>query len=291
VVASLTSVVFETIRHQALSNDGIPVGILGAGLRFSQLSYFWSPSFIFGCIGIRSRRFKVLTIASLLLCGILTVFSGPASALLAIPTVRSRWPAGGTDFWLIGTNETLWPNRITISHAGGDDCLDPTAENLTEATLQTSGCVWHGYTELAEGLKSRHFDWQSNITTNDGLVKRQFTRHQLTASGTETWVLGIHVATSRISRLLADEWGVATLNASSAQRHGRHANLKNATDGAGIASVASWLPVTRTSCIRYNDWGNYSGTINPNVKLSKMLKDVLEKLTVLVPCPPRVRRL
>lgn len=240
----------EIVRKKALSKDGIPLGLLSSGFRYFQISYFWSPAFLVGGQGISRRGERVLIMAALSLCGIVAIFAGPVPALLMIPKADNQWPAGGTPFWLIGTNETLWPEHLDERHVGGPQCLNPSSNVLETAPLEMSGCIWHGYTELSEGLKDRHFDWQSNITMNDGVVKRQFTRHQFIASGTESWTLGVYAATSRISRLLADEWVLATTNASSAHRNGRYSNLKNATSGEGLSRVQSWLPVVRTFCIR-----------------------------------------
>ena len=240
----------EIVRNKALSEDGIPLGLLSSGFRYFQISYFWSPAFLQGGRGISRRGERLLIMAALSLCGIVAMFSGPVSAILMVPQSVNEWPAGGTPFWLIGTNETLWPKHLDERHVGGPQCLRPSSTDLDTAPLEMSGCIWHGHTELSEGLKDRHFDWQGNITMNDGVVKRQFTRHQYIASGTESWALGVHAATSRISRLLADEWVLATINASSAHRNGRYSNLKNATSGKGLSRVQSWLPVVRTFCAR-----------------------------------------
>lgn len=147
----------------------------------------------------------MLLMSFLAMCGLIATFVGPSSALLMVPTVRNFWPAGGTDFWLIGTDNALWLDNLDVTHIGGENCRNPNRTSLRTAPLYLAGCVWHGYTQLAEGLKDRHFDWQSNITINDGIIKRQLTPQQVIASGTETWVLGVHVAASWLSRVLADE--------------------------------------------------------------------------------------
>lgn len=64
----------------------------------------------------------------------------------------------------------------------------------------------------------------------------------------DPFVLGTHVSTARISRLIADEWVLACNTASSIKRSGSNRNLKNATEGLGTAVVDSWLPVSRVTC-------------------------------------------
>lgn len=215
---------------------------------------------------------KVAMTLLVLACGFLAAVVGPSTALLIVPSIENSWPAGGTDFWLVGTDDTLWPDRLNVSHAGGDDCLYPNDTQITTAPLYMSSCSWAGYTQLAEGLKNRHFDWQSNITFNDGVIKRQFTRHQSGAdlSVADTWVLGTHVPTARISRLIADEWVLACKNASSTKRYGSNRNLKNATQGLGTAVVDSWLPVSRVTCWT-GDGYNLSSTevVTDNIRVSK----------------------
>ena len=80
---------------------------------------------------------------------------------------------------------------------------------VTSASLNISSCIWHGYTQLSEGLKDRKFDWQSNITLNDGRSKRQILRQQSIVTASETWAVGVHLTTSMFSRAIADEWNVS----------------------------------------------------------------------------------
>jgi hypothetical protein len=253
--------VLSVIRKQALSKTGIPLGLLGAGFYFDQLSFLWSPSYCLGGLGVNHPARRLLIMSVIAICGLLAVFAGPASALLMIPALHSKWPAGGTGFYAVGTDDTLWPDRLNASHVGGHMCRRPSLENLTIAPLIMAGCIWHGQSELAENLKDRHFDWQANITINDGVVKRQITRHlyRLNAPGPESWALGVHVTAARLSRVIADEWSLATHNASSAQGLGRYVNIKNAANAAGITSVRSWLPAVRTACSRVGDIGNIVG--------------------------------
>ncbi|KAK8135957.1 hypothetical protein PG984_003897 [Apiospora sp. TS-2023a] len=253
IVASLSTTVMYVIRAEATSQQGIPLGLLSSPFRFNSINYFWSTAFLSG-VTTRPKLWllrRVLVVLLVLACGVLAVVVGPSVALLMIPNTENAWPAGGTDFWLVGTHDTLWPDTLNINHAGGDFCLDPTEANITAAPLFQSSCPWNGYTQLAEGLKDRHFDWQSNMTFNDGVVKRQFTRHQAGAdlhSGEgETWAL---VPTSRPRAC--------------AQKPGSNANLKNATNGLGEAHVSSWLPASRVLC-RYERYQNIKDSFQAEV--------------------------
>lgn len=262
MVASLATAIMAVVRAQLMSTHGMPLGLLSSPFRFNEMAYFWSPAFLFGTMSVTRRPREIGMVILLLGCGLLAAVVGPSTALLIIPYTENNWPAGGTDFWLIGSDDTLWPDHLNASHAGGTACLNPDDTQVTTAPLNMSSCLWAGYTQLAEGLKNRHFDWQSNITFNDGVVKRQFTRHQAgsdipyvkapkgekAVEVGDAWVLGTHVPTARISRLIADERALACKIGSSTKRLGSKSNFKNATDGLGTAKVDSWLPFSRVSC-------------------------------------------
>jgi hypothetical protein len=194
---------------------------------------------------------RSLIMLMIALATLLALFAGPASALLLIPSFTDSWDAGGSDFWLVGTPDTLWPDHLEIRHAGGASCLDTAPEIVITAPLNMSSCVWQGHTQLAEGLKDRRFDWQSNISINDGVVKRQLSRQQTGATGVETWVLGVHLSAARLSRLLADEWVTAIQWSAAARRPGRLAKYRKAASGQGKARVRSWIPAVRTACERF----------------------------------------
>lgn len=271
VVASLASAIMNIVRTHALSSHGIPLGLLSSPFRFSEIAYFWSPSFLFGTMSVPGWQRKAALAFPVLACGFLAAVVGPSTALLLVPYTENNWPAGGTEFWLVGTDETLWPDRLSASHVGGENCFNPNETEIMTAPLHMSSCSWAGYTQIAEGLKNRHFDWQANITFNDGVIKRQFTKHQAGADITvgDPFVLGTHVPTARISRLIADEWVLACSNASSTKRSGSNRNLKNATEGLGTVVVDSWLPVNRVTCWLDEGYNISSpGTITDEIPVS-----------------------
>jgi hypothetical protein len=241
-----------------MSQQGIPFGLLSAGFNFHQLSFLWSPSFLLGGWAVSRPTRRIFIMLLIAVGSLLAAFVGPSSALLMIPAVHNQWPAGATAFYLIGSNETLWPDHLDANHVGGRMCLDPTPENISIASLPMSGCIWHGTSELVETMKDRHFDWQANITIDDGVVKRQLTRSLYRPWGPspESWALGVDSATSRLSRVIADQWGKSIDQATSATGTGRYTHYKDAIDGGGVARVDSWLPAVRVSCNYYNDIGN-----------------------------------
>ncbi|MCJ1324857.1 hypothetical protein MMC10_001519 [Thelotrema lepadinum] len=133
-VASLSTVVLQVLRNELLA-DGVPIGLLGSGIWFSQISFVWSPEFLVA-VGSSLRSFRKLRLCIfILLTGILAVVIGPASAVLLIPRIQTV-PAGGTSYFLNGTAEQLWP-RIMTSDSQLEVCK---LENSTKyAVCPSSG--------------------------------------------------------------------------------------------------------------------------------------------------------
>ncbi|KAK8091671.1 hypothetical protein PG997_002032 [Apiospora hydei] len=56
---------------------------------------------------------------------------------------ENTWPAGGTGIWLLGTEDTLWPNALIATHTGGSVCVNPTEAHITTApTMNQCAYVW-----------------------------------------------------------------------------------------------------------------------------------------------------
>jgi hypothetical protein len=186
---------------------------------------------------------------------LLALFAGPSVALLLMPSFTDGWYAGGTSFYLIGTDDEIYPNRFDSRHTGGEACRNVSSSVLSSALLNMSSCIWNGYTQLSEGLKDRKFDWQSNVTLNDGIVKRQILRQQSIATASETWAVGVHLPTAMFSRAIADEWNVA-IRWSTAAKSWRFSRYIRAVDGQGTATVSTWIPAVRVACFRFPSFTN-----------------------------------
>lgn len=139
-VASLAAVIFQVLRHY-LCEDGVPFGLLGAGLSFGQLSYLWSSAF---CSSIRpvlfDRRRWPLFLLLVVAC-VLAATIGPALAVLLLPRVQA-FPAGGTTNYLNATADKLWPTQIDSS-SQYLACFLPNATNY-------DACPCSGYTSIKE---------------------------------------------------------------------------------------------------------------------------------------------
>ncbi|KAL8881257.1 MAG: hypothetical protein Q9198_001507 [Flavoplaca austrocitrina] len=111
--ASLAAMLLQYIRHEVALSDGLPFGTLFAGHMFKDVSYLWSSEFWGTANGIfRNKHSRVKLITLLVVCTILGLTVGPASATILKPRMGD-WPAGGTDFWINVTSGDIWPTRVT----------------------------------------------------------------------------------------------------------------------------------------------------------------------------------
>ncbi|KAF6222732.1 hypothetical protein HO133_000780 [Letharia lupina] len=235
----------DAMRHQLLfSREGLPLGILASKQQFTEMEYLISPEFRFGLAGFAHRRKRLLSGLLILASSLISLFAGPSAALLLIPTQRSNWPAGGASFWLAGGDEILWPSKVTASSIGEFDCESLTMQELSTETLNSSGCIWAGYSSLAEAFKQRHFSNGIDLVLDDGVLKRDFVIRPR-GEVAETWVLAIHMAVGVLSRNLAGAWYQALTEISTSSWH--H-TLRYRTHNATLGSVQSWVPAVRADC-------------------------------------------
>ena len=110
--ASLTAVIYQVLRHYLMQNEGLPLGLLGAGLSFSQISYLWSAEF---CLSVKAcgwRKWPLLLL--LIVAALIAATIGPSIAVLILPRFQTI-PIGGTTNYLNATVDQLWPVHINSS--------------------------------------------------------------------------------------------------------------------------------------------------------------------------------
>ena len=113
ISASLAAMILSYIRHEPAVGRGVPFGAIFTGMRFQEFSVLWSLEF-WGTVfakGTKSWR-KGILIALFLTGALLGVSVGPTSANILRPRLDD-WPAGGTDFWINGSAEEIWPTELT----------------------------------------------------------------------------------------------------------------------------------------------------------------------------------
>lgn len=244
MVASTSIVIMDILREALLRKpQGLPLGLLSAGFRFSTLSYFWAPEFLWG--GFASGRIALS--AALIVAGLLSVFSGPASALLMLPSRVNDWPAGGADFYLAGSTDSLWPTNLTSASTGISACDSPSETMINGLWLNMSSCLWNGYPAIAQAFRALHFNIDENeIEMIDGVVKRTLSV-QIRGRVPDTWALGIDMSTGAYSSQLASIWYKKALFGAPLAKT-KYRNFQYRDRNATTTSVRSIVPVVRTNC-------------------------------------------
>jgi hypothetical protein len=249
-VASLSTIVLENIRREALGKEGLPLGLLWSAFAFKDLSFFWSPSLWYGSRAIASKWRKCRLFVVLLVSGLIATVAGPSSALLMIPPVR-YFPGGGTDFWLIGNQTSLWPLNLDAKAVSGASCLNATAEMLELRAANTSGCIWSSTSSIAEIAKG----WQmstffNTMTIVDGLYQRSvsYRPSDWTSSYYDTWAVSSSCAIGGLSTKLSQIWYDAIYTAPITKKIGSYGAMKYRAPTLSLAKATTQLPVARVRC-------------------------------------------
>lgn len=111
IVAGVATAVFQKLRNDLLHGRGLPFGLLGFGFSFTSLSYLWSPEFLVSMFTNSNQNLCAL----IFLAAILATFAGRATTVLVIPSTI-KFAAGETHYFINGTKDVLWPDRVTLEH-------------------------------------------------------------------------------------------------------------------------------------------------------------------------------
>lgn len=87
ILASLAEVLIHASTTAIVGERGLPLGIATSPFSFARVSYFWSPAFWGGLLGMSNhqRRTIFLMLSLLVTSGLLSVTAGPAAAVLMLP--------------------------------------------------------------------------------------------------------------------------------------------------------------------------------------------------------------
>ena len=249
-MGSIGTIVMDILRNELLyGRDGLPLGMLGGKSRFTELSYFWSPEFWYGLNGFSSRRKRWLIPVFLFTAGLFAVLAGPAAALLLIPTMRDSWPAGSANFWVNGSDQTLWPATLDASAVGGPGCLLPPSQTVISSQQNSSGCIWAGHDYLAQSFRTWRFrGLLSNVTIDDGQFRRELLCGLRGNSSRETWTLGSSLTMGVFAQKIQIAWGDA-LSLAPKTRPGKiYSTFRARPQHGTISTIGSRLPAVRSQC-------------------------------------------
>ncbi|KAF2279691.1 uncharacterized protein EI97DRAFT_455902 [Westerdykella ornata] len=274
VVGSLTVIVLEIIRYYLL-REGITFGLVGAGATFSSLNFLWSPEFWGLFTSSVPRRVKIFVGSALILCCLLASTIGPASTLLFLP-IQLWLPAASTEFYLGGTEDQLYPLRLTAEHGGPDICRQsplPSYEQCLYAgftkilpLMTTVGPVRPGWGVFLSGGSGTQVP--PRIMT--GMSPDQYKNYSVVA---ETWAMMPTVAMIAHLQVLGiangAAWGYAK---------GRNRRLRDFVGGGGGYGIAEGkLPTVRTVCGNSRRIDNNTATLEfPVIERDKYWRDGLK---------------
>lgn len=264
MIASIGTFIFHLIQLELLRNDGVSFGLLGGGLLFNQISYFWSAQFIASLSKTRNRRLTLLIVIS----GILAITAGPATAILLIPS-QVQYPAGSTMYYINGSADNLWPSKLLLSH------YLPLFNNSIGEAIDCAGnegyksavCPSGGYLALANSFSAgtRQNEAGGSVSTDYAFTRTkgpqlsgisivshsgqvapmQITPVRLDWNSSETLMVTAHGATINLQQRLNFAWSRVMQHTTGFSATG---NARLTTFASQLTAVHSQIPAVRVVC-------------------------------------------
>ena len=243
--ASLSTIVLHSVRANLLHEEGLSLGLVGSAFTFTSVNFFWSAEYwsAISSASLFQRKSvrRLILILLLLLAGALAATVGPASALLFVPQLR-WWKGGGTEFYLRGPEDQVWPLHLTKRNIGGSTCHN-------SSLVGKVYCVSGGFPQvlghvMASNTYISHGPGFYDISISDqGWIDRTITLQNPYNPGvnsTETWAYTVHMASSWLAYNNHFAWNIAkqVANTNTAFRQLETAQF----------SVSSKIPVVRAAC-------------------------------------------
>ncbi|KAH6951456.1 hypothetical protein DER45DRAFT_648343 [Fusarium avenaceum] len=260
VVSSLSAVIFHVLRSELVFGPGLPLGLMGAGFKFTSLSFFWSSEF-WGSVRYKQapRRRKIFIFGLLAISGVLAVLAGPTSAVLMIPR-ELDWKIGGYNFhlngqWVLditasdhsqtpGTKEEMWPQRPE----------PPPLDCSGSIWMNNSRCLASGYQSIHETFMNRRGNSQIGVLAlqiADGDLRKNVHARvrEPFAPAVETWAFTAHVPSAVMQAASFTLWISAPNYLISVANLVTHPNPKLLGYGSDrTAMVETELPAARVVC-------------------------------------------
>ena len=231
VVASLSQIIFQFVRHELLFGDGLPLGLIGSGFTFSTLGFYFTKEFYGALTYLASQRKRGRKIAFLFLlvvCGLTSLLAGPASAVLLVPKTQA-YPAGGTKFYLNGTEEDFWPKDLSDVSELRHLCSSTNSTSLgicpgggfvslqqQWASLNYTNFILQNIPDYAKEISGSRFYWPvhsraSQIPPLYAVGDPRQDRPDISSPKPYTWIVQAHAAAAvTLQRLASDWWNVVS---------------------------------------------------------------------------------
>ncbi|KAF9883433.1 hypothetical protein FE257_003476 [Aspergillus nanangensis] len=220
IVASLGVVVLQFVRHELLYGDGLPLGLLGSGITFNHFEFFFQREFYGGLgyvAGHGNKPRKIMFIGLVVVSGWIAALAGPSSAVLLVPKSQ-EWKAGGTRFYLNGTEDQFWPSDLSdVSElqqlCGGDNstrlgvCPGGGFYSLWNhwGTMKSTNFRSQDVRSYAKDISGSRFYWP--ISSASSLIPPLYALGDSTRGPNgKTSLTQPHAATVVVLQKLAEDW-------------------------------------------------------------------------------------
>lgn len=255
IVASLGLIVLQAVRHELLFGDGIPLGLIGSGLSFSNFEFFFKKEF-YGAlkyITYQGNKLRKLGfIALLIVCGITSVLAGPATAVLLVPKTQ-QYPAGGTEFFLNGSAEQFWPSDVSVDFSEIQQYCsigNSTSFGICPAggffsiferwnAMNYTNFIDQSIASYAADLSGSRFYWP--IHSPESQIPSLYTIGDPRSDDSDlqpyTWLVQAHAASATVLQHLASDWWQAV----SLEWHINPLKIDDRNIKASVPSVISAL--------------------------------------------------
>ncbi|PWY75698.1 hypothetical protein BO83DRAFT_407409 [Aspergillus eucalypticola CBS 122712] len=224
IVASLSVMVMDFVRHELMFGGGVPLGLIGAGINFNRFDFFLRKEF-YGSLGYAgahdSKLRKFLFVGLVVVAGLVAFLAGPASAVFLVPKSQG-WRVGSKTFSIVGEESQFWPDDLS----GNMSELHRLCGNGSSSTI--AFCPAGGYHSLwtywgtkdrtsfqnapsyAKKLSGSRFYWP--ISSPSSLIPPLYALGD-TRNGTNgnTFLVQAHAAVTTALQRLADNWWNAFL--------------------------------------------------------------------------------
>ncbi|KAF8855781.1 hypothetical protein BDZ45DRAFT_488463 [Acephala macrosclerotiorum] len=143
ILLSLTAIVFHRIRHEIMSRQGIPFGLLSSGLQYSNVFFFARADFRHALVNLKQIPRYMGLIGVFVLAFLLASTCGPSAAIVVLPRLE-WWPVKSsrhnttTPVIYLNTTGLTFPAIMTASCTDVENaqyCADCTNTNA-------SGIFW-----------------------------------------------------------------------------------------------------------------------------------------------------
>lgn len=231
-------------------SEGVPLGLIMAPFRFGDISFLLSHEFRAGSRGFERKRTRWMFALLIVSSALVSIFVGPSTALLLIPTYFESWPGGGASILL---NGVFHPTTLDVSPSWDPRCTSVAYNTtlLNDSDSSLASCPWAGFPYLSEALVQSVFT-EAPVFYSDYVSGREITvgwgGADVPIDTVRMSAIGTNIAAGAVAHVLGHVWCDAIFDAPQAMPGHRLANLHERARNGSRGNLESPLPLVRTEC-------------------------------------------